>query len=96
MKNVHVLEMGRYEMDTWYYSPFPDVYAQHSKLYACEFCLKYMRKPKTYLAHKLRCAARCPPGVEVRFCHVTLPRHPAASAQPPSAGTPAYAVMRPT
>ena len=42
----------------------------------CEFCLKYMRKRKTLLAHKLRCGARAPPGVEIY-------RHPARPGAPP-------------
>jgi len=70
VKNIQSLELGRYEMDAWYYSPFPDAYAQHTKLFACAFCLKYMRKPKTYLTHQLRCCARSPPGAEIY-------RHPA-------------------
>ena len=40
---VKVLEMGRYEMDTWYASPYPEEYARLPKLYVCEYCLKYMK-----------------------------------------------------
>lgn len=65
VKNIHTIEIGKFEMDTWYYSPYPDLYSMNSKLYVCEYCLKYMRKDKTYLAHKLRCSHRSPPGTEI-------------------------------
>ena len=25
VKNIHTIEIGKFEMDTWYYSPYPDV-----------------------------------------------------------------------
>jgi histone acetyltransferase MYST1 len=76
VKNIQSIELGRYEMDTWYYSPYPPEYAAEHTLLMCEFCLKYMRKRKTLLAHKLRCGARAPPGVEVY-------RHAARGGAPP-------------
>lgn len=65
VKNIQVVEMGRWEVDTWYFSPFPGEYAHQHKLYVCEFCLKYMKKQKTYLRHKASCTRRCPPGKEI-------------------------------
>ena len=38
------IELGRYELDTWYFSPFPEPYASCPKLYICEYSLKYFRK----------------------------------------------------
>lgn len=32
--------MGRYEMEAWYYSPFPPEYSDTERLFVCEFCLK--------------------------------------------------------
>eukprot|EP00854_Cymbomonas_tetramitiformis_P003315 gene3315-4172_t len=54
VKNIQVIEMGRWEVDTWYYSPYPDEYARESKLYICQFCLKYMKKKKTLLRHRAK------------------------------------------
>lgn len=129
VKNFKTLELGRYEMDCWYYSPFPESFWNAevkdeatraapagdlpsetekatepasadagddagdvrekergrstppeapavrrkraratdtpAKLYACEFCLKYMRKKKTLTKHKLSCPLRHPPGDEI-------------------------------
>jgi histone acetyltransferase MYST2 len=40
---IKKLELGHFEMDTWYASPYPEEYARLPKLYICEFCLKYMK-----------------------------------------------------
>jgi hypothetical protein len=59
---VQVVEYGRYEMDTWYYSPYPEPYASCHKLYICEYSLKYFRKKATLLRHLAKLEARHPPG----------------------------------
>ena len=142
-KNFETLTIGRFEMDCWYYSPFPESFWQRgedesgdlettdakapsetpeiqvlgedettkalsrrasddegdlseekafapsstptrehkqkrarvdgatalsskpAKLYACEFCLKYVRKKKTLAKHKAACPLRHPPGDEI-------------------------------
>jgi len=61
VKNIQTIEIGRFQVDTWYFSPFPEEYAQHT-LYICEFTLKYMRKRKAYERHKLTQKAKMPPG----------------------------------
>ena len=38
--------MGRFEVDAWYFSPYPDAFAQQEKLYICEYTMKYMKKRK--------------------------------------------------
>jgi histone acetyltransferase MYST1 len=50
-------------MDAWYFSPFPEEYGKVSKLYVCEWCLKYMLLPKTLEGHN--CHTRQPPGNEI-------------------------------
>ncbi|KAH3756130.1 HAM group protein [Pelomyxa schiedti] len=65
VKNIHTIEFGVFEIDTWYYSPYPDEYATCERLYICEFCLKYMRKKKTITQHKVKCTYRQPPGIEI-------------------------------
>ena len=64
VKNVQKIEIGRYEVDTWYFSPYPEEY-WGDKMYLCEFTLKYMRKRKTLLRHKQKCKLRHPPGNEI-------------------------------
>ena len=36
VRNILKIELGRHEMDTWYFSPFPAEYNDCSKLYFCE------------------------------------------------------------
>lgn len=65
VKNIQVIELGKFELDTWYYSPFPQEYACCHKLYFCEFCLKYMHSKKTLVRHMHKCTTRQPPGKEI-------------------------------
>ncbi len=53
------------QMDTWYYSPYPEPYNSLEKLYLCEYCLKYFGKKKTLLRHSAKCDLRHPPGDEI-------------------------------
>jgi histone acetyltransferase MYST1 len=65
VKNIEKIIMGGYEVECWYFSPYPDEYATADTLHVCEFCLKYMRKAKTFRKHKAECTARHPPGKEI-------------------------------
>ncbi|BET00011.1 unnamed protein product [Nesidiocoris tenuis] len=65
VKHIDCIQFGIYEIDTWYFSPYPDEYGKQKKLYICEYCLKYMRLEKTYRYHLGECTSRRPPGVEI-------------------------------
>ncbi|CAI7865132.1 unnamed protein product, partial [Closterium sp. NIES-54] len=65
VKNVAVIELGRYEMDTWYFSPFPPEYAHCSKLFFCEFCLAFLKRPSQLERHMRKCDLKHPPGDEI-------------------------------
>lgn len=43
MRNILKLELGKYEMETWYFSPFPPEFADCDKLYVCEVCSAEMQ-----------------------------------------------------
>jgi histone acetyltransferase MYST1 len=62
MKNIRCVRFGKFEMDAWYYSPYPEIYGQCDTLHVCPFCLKYMRKEKTMVKHKKECSMKHPPG----------------------------------
>jgi histone acetyltransferase MYST2 len=62
---IGTLEMGRYEMDTWYTSPYPEEYARLPKIYVCEYCLKYMKTSVISRRHAAKCVWRHPPGDEI-------------------------------
>lgn len=73
VKNIESVQCGAYVIEAWYFSPFPEPYRNASKLYICEFCLKYMRKLKTLEKHKGECKLRHPPGDEIyRDRHISV------------------------
>lgn len=65
VKNIERIYMGQWEVEAWYYSPYPEEYSCEEKLFVCEFCLKYCKKKRTYLRHKQECTWRSPPGDEI-------------------------------
>ncbi|XP_017064172.1 males-absent on the first protein [Drosophila eugracilis] len=65
IKYIDKLQFGNYEIDTWYFSPFPDEYGKARILYVCEYCLKYMRLRDSYAYHLYDCKRRRPPGREI-------------------------------
>jgi len=87
--HLQVVEFGKYEMDTWYYSPFPEPYASCHKLYICEYSLKYFRKKATLLRHLAKLKERHPPGDEIYRSPPPPPNSPnyigGAVANPPIA-----------
>jgi len=62
---LQVVELGRYDIDTWYYSPYPEPFASEKKLYICEYTLKYFKKKKTLVRHLAKTPLRHPPGDEI-------------------------------
>ncbi|KAF6216377.1 hypothetical protein GE061_000719 [Apolygus lucorum] len=72
VKHIDCIQFGMYEIDTWYFSPYPDEYGKQKKLFICEYCLKYMKLEKTYRYHLGECIRRHPPGKEI-YHKVTLP-----------------------
>lgn len=48
---IKTITFGRYELDTWYHSPYPEEYARLGRLYMCEFCLKYMKSQTILRRH---------------------------------------------
>ncbi|GKT13802.1 histone acetyltransferase [Aduncisulcus paluster] len=64
-KTIAKVEFGKYEISTWYWSPYPDEYGACEKLYICEFCLSYFSDPIRYKRHRSKCDLRYPPGDEI-------------------------------
>ncbi|XP_065353390.1 histone acetyltransferase KAT7 isoform X2 [Cloeon dipterum] len=64
-KGTKYIEMGQFEMEVWYQSPYPEEYASLPKLHLCEFCLRYMKTRTVLKRHLAKCVWRHPPGEEV-------------------------------
>jgi histone acetyltransferase MYST1 len=65
VKNVNTIVLGKYKMETWYFSPFPVEYKQFDTLYFCEFCLSFFGFRSELERHMRKCRLRHPPGEEI-------------------------------
>eukprot|EP01137_Pigoraptor_chileana_P002363 Opistho-2@41105 len=65
VKYVNKIQLGMYEIDTWYFAPYPDEYGRLPRLFICQYCAKYMKYARTYAEHTAKCSPRHPPGIEI-------------------------------
>lgn len=65
MKNIDQIELGRYMIKPWYFSPYPQELTLEPVVYICEFCLKYLKSVKCLERHKTKCTLYHPPGNEI-------------------------------
>jgi histone acetyltransferase MYST1 len=71
VKNIQCIVLGKYEIETWYFSPYPEEYSGEEKMYICEYCLKYMKRQKTLVNHAFKCHMHSPPGRQI-YCDDSL------------------------
>ncbi|RMZ75602.1 hypothetical protein DV737_g5213, partial [Chaetothyriales sp. CBS 132003] len=62
---IKCIQFGKYVIDTFYAAPYPEEYSHESRLFICEFCLKYLPSEFVAYRHKLKCPAKHPPGDEI-------------------------------
>ncbi|KXS20600.1 hypothetical protein M427DRAFT_151894 [Gonapodya prolifera JEL478] len=67
MKNVQRVQLGRWEMDAWYFSPYPEEFTNLPMLYLCPFCLEYFPQPRQFERHRAKCTLLHPPGNEIYY-----------------------------
>uniref|UniRef100_A0A3Q1IQM8 Histone acetyltransferase n=1 Tax=Anabas testudineus TaxID=64144 RepID=A0A3Q1IQM8_ANATE len=65
MRCPSVIEFGKFEIQTWYSSPYPQEYSRLPKLYLCEFCLRYMKSRSILYQHMKKCNWFHPPANEI-------------------------------
>ncbi|KAE9027049.1 putative MYST-like histone acetyltransferase 1 [Phytophthora fragariae] len=69
VKNVRFVEMGRFRMAAWYFSPFPKAYFPDGSidcLHFCEFCMAFFCHKRELAVHQeRRVCNRHPPGNEI-------------------------------
>ncbi|KAJ3099594.1 Histone acetyltransferase [Phlyctochytrium planicorne] len=65
VKNINKIVMGRSEVETWYFSPYPEEFQQSDFIYICEFCLEPYQSTKMFERHRQKCTIRHPPGNEI-------------------------------
>uniref|UniRef100_A0A0N5AXI5 histone acetyltransferase n=1 Tax=Syphacia muris TaxID=451379 RepID=A0A0N5AXI5_9BILA len=62
---IRTVILGNYEMETWFWSPYPDEYVSYGTVYVCEKCLGSRKSLETLKSHIVRCKAEYPPGDEI-------------------------------
>lgn len=65
MKNIETIVIGQYEMEAWYFSPFPAEVCRYNRLTFCEFCLSFFGHDEELVRHMRKCMIRHPPGHEI-------------------------------
>lgn len=65
LKNVAQISLGRYQVDAWYFSPYPEQLVQFQPLHICEFCLDPCGSLTQLKRHRLKCTLFHPPGNEI-------------------------------
>ncbi|EIN11748.1 hypothetical protein PUNSTDRAFT_131903 [Punctularia strigosozonata HHB-11173 SS5] len=65
VKNLNRLQIGKHEVEAWYFSPYPQEYAHLPLLYICEMCLSYFPSEFMLGRHRKRCNLLHPPGNEI-------------------------------
>ena len=72
VKNIEMIELGRFRMEAWYFSPYPPELFPNADqknaipiLYLCEFTLKFFRHKTELQRHYQRNPPRHPPGNEI-------------------------------
>jgi len=64
-KTINSIQFGKYQCETWYYSPYPLGYQNLDMLYLCEFCLSFFVSIDEVARHKKNCTLSHPPGDEI-------------------------------
>ncbi|KAI8060547.1 acyl-CoA N-acyltransferase [Gongronella butleri] len=65
VKNLNKIQIGQFEVEAWYFSPYPQEYAYCDTLYICEFCMLFYASFKQLERHRRRCQLQHPPGNEI-------------------------------
>lgn len=65
VRNLARIQMGAFEIEPWYFSPYPAAFAAAEVVYICEFCLSYAASLLTFTRHRAKCTLLHPPGNEI-------------------------------
>lgn len=65
VRNLSKIQMGKYELEPWYFSPYPVEYTEEDMVFICEFCLSYYGSSRRFERHRGKCSLLHPPGNEI-------------------------------
>ncbi|EEP75886.1 histone acetyltransferase ESA1 [Uncinocarpus reesii 1704] len=65
VRNLTRVQMGKYEIEPWYFSPYPASFSDADMIYVDEFCLSYFDDHRAFERHRSKCTLVHPPGNEI-------------------------------
>ena len=65
VRNLNRVQMGKHEIEPWYFSPYPQEFTDADMVYIDEFCLSYFGSEKSFRRHRQKCTLNHPPGNEI-------------------------------
>lgn len=65
VRNLNRIIMGKYEIEPWYFSPYPIELTDEDFIYIDDFTLQYFGSKKQYERYRKKCTLRHPPGNEI-------------------------------
>jgi histone acetyltransferase HTATIP len=65
VRNLEKVQMGKHEIEPWYFSPYPVEFGDADIVHICEFCLSYFGETKQFERHRAKCTLTHPPGNEI-------------------------------
>jgi histone acetyltransferase HTATIP len=65
VRNLERIQMGDYEIEPWYFSPYPAEFSDSDMVFICEFCLSYFGNATQFSRHRHKCTLFHPPGNEI-------------------------------
>jgi len=65
VRNLSRIQIGKYEVEPWYFSPYPAEFTDVDMVYICEFCLEFYPALKQFERHRQKCTLLHPPGNEI-------------------------------
>lgn len=65
VRNLNRLQMGKFDIEPWYFSPYPAEYSDVDMVYIDEFCLSYFDNKRAFERHRAKCTLVHPPGNEI-------------------------------
>ncbi|CCK71312.1 NuA4 histone acetyltransferase complex catalytic subunit ESA1 KNAG_0G02560 [Huiozyma naganishii CBS 8797] len=65
VRNLNTVVMGEYEIEPWYFSPYPVELTDEDRIFIDDFTLQYFGSEKQYERYRKKCTLRHPPGNEI-------------------------------
>ncbi|QLQ81436.1 hypothetical protein HG537_0F01970 [Torulaspora globosa] len=65
VRNINRIIMGKFQIEPWYFSPYPIELTDEDVVYIDDFTLQYFGSKKQYERYREKCTLRHPPGNEI-------------------------------